>query len=119
MEPQLELSLGLDRKAVPLVRIHSECLTGDVFGSLKCDCGKQLQDAMRQIEQAQCCLVIYLRQEGRGIGIEMKLQAYALQEHGLDTVNANLALGLPVDCRTYESAVSYLQRQLEHTSSEG
>ncbi len=84
-----------------LVRVHSECLTGDVFGSLRCDCGSQLQQALQQVAQAGAGVIVYMRQEGRGIGLAPKIHAYKLQEQGLDTVQANKSLGYPMDLREY------------------
>ena len=91
-----------------LVRAHSECLTGDVFGSSRCDCGEQLDDSLRFLQEQGRGVLLYLRQEGRGIGLARKISAYALQEQGLDTVEANLALGLPQDMRDYRVAAEML-----------
>ena len=101
---------------IPMVRIHSECATGDIFGSLRCDCQDQLHAALALIEQNKNGAVVYLKnQEGRGIGISNKIKAYHLQEQGLNTYEANEKLGLPLDARNYDDAISIL-KMLGYTS---
>jgi 3,4-dihydroxy 2-butanone 4-phosphate synthase/GTP cyclohydrolase II len=103
------LKFGVQTDSQPLVRVHSECLTGDVFGSKRCDCGSQLQEAIRLIEESGHGYIVYLRDhEGRGIGLAEKIRAYVLQDSGQDTVQANISIGQPVDDRTYEDAASIL-----------
>jgi GTP cyclohydrolase II len=113
-----EASSGFDHVALTIgdmkgpdpvmVRVHSECLTGDAFGSLRCDCGPQLDAALKQIAKKGWGVVLYLRQEGRGIGLHAKIQAYHLQDQGADTLDANLMLGLPGDARDYRIASTML-----------
>jgi len=103
------LTVGaIDDGGPVLVRAHSECLTGDVLGSSRCDCGEQLDESMRFLQKQGRGILLYLRQEGRGIGLTKKVSAYALQEQGFDTVEANLALGLPEDMRDYRVAAEML-----------
>lgn len=102
------LYLGDLSEGSPLVRVHSECLTGDAFHSLRCDCGPQLHASMKAIQERGHGAIAYMRQEGRGIGLYSKMQAYALQDTGMDTLDANLALGLPADARKYDFAAEML-----------
>ena len=104
------LVMGDIHSAPPLVRIHSQCLTGDVFGSLRCDCRLQLELALGKISDAGAGILLYEQKEGRGIGLMAKLKAYELQDQGMDTVEANVELGFAADCREYELPAEVLKR---------
>ncbi len=109
LEEMVALVMGDVNGVPPLVRIHSQCLTGDVFGSLRCDCRLQLELALRTIAEKGAGILLYEQQEGRGIGLMPKLQAYALQDRGLDTVEANEQLGFKADCRQFELPAAVLK----------
>jgi len=109
VESLVALVMGDILSAPPLVRIHSQCLTGDVFGSLRCDCRLQLELALGKIAEAGAGILLYEQQEGRGIGLMAKLKAYELQDQGMDTVEANEELGFAADCRAYELPAEVLK----------
>jgi GTP cyclohydrolase II len=109
VEGLVALLMGDIHSAPPLVRIHSQCLTGDVFGSLRCDCRLQLELALGKIADAGAGILLYEQQEGRGIGLMAKLKAYELQDQGMDTVEANVELGYAADCRAYELPAEVLK----------
>ena len=109
VEGLVALVMGDILSVPPVVRIHSQCLTGDVFGSLRCDCRLQLELAMRRIAQEGAGILLYEEKEGRGIGLMAKLKAYELQDQGMDTVEANVELGFAADCREYELPAEVLK----------
>src|ERR1700761_3060127 len=110
VEGLVALVMGDIHGAPPVVRIHSQCLTGDVFGSLRCDCRLQLELALSKISQQGAGILLYEQQEGRGIGLMAKLRAYELQDHGRDTIEANEELGYKADCRVYELPAAMLKQ---------
>ncbi|HWE84671.1 MAG TPA: GTP cyclohydrolase II [Terracidiphilus sp.] len=110
VEGLVALVMGDVHVGAPLVRIHSQCLTGDVFGSLRCDCQLQLELALKKIGEEGVGILLYEQQEGRGIGLMAKLKAYELQDNGLDTVEANVELGFAPDCRAYELPAEVLKQ---------
>src|ERR1700744_2061996 len=110
IEGAVALVMGDIHSAPPIVRIHSQCLTGDVFHSLRCDCRQQLELALAKITEAGAGILLYEQQEGRGIGLMGKLKAYELQDQGLDTVEANLQLGYKADCREFELPAAILKQ---------
>ncbi len=110
LEELVALVMGDIHAAPPVVRIHSQCLTGDVFGSLRCDCRLQLELALNKISEAGAGILLYEQQEGRGIGLMAKLKAYELQDQGMDTVEANVALGFKPDCREFELPAEVLKQ---------
>jgi GTP cyclohydrolase II len=109
IESSVALVMGDIHAAAPIVRIHSQCLTGDVFHSLRCDCRQQLELALGMIAEAGVGILLYEQQEGRGIGLMAKLKAYELQDQGMDTIEANLELGYKADCRVYELPAEMLK----------
>ena len=116
-EELVAVVMGDIHNAPPIVRIHSQCLTGDVFGSLRCDCRLQLELALKAIGDAGAGILLYEEKEGRGIGLMAKLKAYELQDQGLDTVEANLALGFRADCREFELPAEVLRDHGRHRSA--
>jgi GTP cyclohydrolase II len=110
IESAVALVMGDIHSAPPIVRIHSQCLTGDVFHSLRCDCRQQLELALTTITEAGAGILLYEQQEGRGIGLMAKLRAYELQDQGLDTIEANLQLGYKADCREFELPAEILKQ---------